>query len=425
MNSFNYFFVGPNGSGKTNEFKKFLINSHTPFKDIFPRWNNSEFSFINQSTFNIYPSTNVESCLLVSQVISGVSLTTAKSNVKTLLNRYNFLNILSKKVTQLSGGEYKLLNILIGLLTNKSNLYIDDPFGMLDILRINILIDQINDFTINENINNLILNLPDSNRELITRFNRKNHIINTLNINKDYDLILSCLVRIFNNNCRSINQGGNIVIENLSFEEKIIRHKTIKNLYFEFCPDKMYLIKGENGKGKSLLLSAINGTLPENIKIKSGAILYKGDKIKNRKRIIDILYGKPLIQENDFLLIPQNCHYLFQTDNPLKLFINKFAQNIEEEDINFLYREGLMWDRPTIQASLGEIRFFTILVALLSFIKNSRYKWLLLDEPDSYLDINNKTILLLLLKQISKLGKGIIIISHDHLLFKDLSVLEI
>jgi len=418
IKSFHFFLLGPNGSGKTSIFNNFFHSQNSIYGDSFPNINNKDFTFIDQTLLNIYPSSRVESSLLIPQIIGNIPIAVANYNLNIILEKFNISYIRNKRITELSGGEFKLVNILTGLLTGKKGLIIEDPFGMLDEDRTQTLIQQINDLYFSNDLKQVIMNMPDSHENYVCDIKKKNFIVYRLESTKNYQILSEILHHAIQKNFVHPINNLEIKIDNLTFDEKIIKHPSLDRFNQVFKPSNLYHIRGTNGKGKSLFLSALVGKLPHIIKMSSGSILIDNKIIYNATNKYQHKRSSRSITSQMFL-IPQNCHYLFLYELPNEIINNQLQGVFSSQEIDELKKLSFFWERPTLEASLGEIRFFTLIYAIISFIRNAKYSWLLLDEPDSFLDINHKKILSSLVKLITELGKGVIVVSHDKEMLND------
>ncbi len=197
----------------------------------------------------------------------------------------------------------------------------------------------------------------------------------------------------------SINR---ICINNLSFgyEEKSI----IKNCSVTFEKGKIYQIIGDNGKGKTTLISLIMGLYLYDYE---GEILYNSIDIKClnmskiREKCIGIVLQDGFILEESF------------NDN---VFLNKKNDTMDLQSMVEAFglvnvQQRNMGEDMTLRHEMlsgGEIKKINILRALL----NKETSILILDEPTVHLDVKTKK---LLLEEIEKRKdeRITILISHD------------
>ena len=182
-----------------------------------------------------------------------------------------------------------------------------------------------------------------------------------------------------------------IKIENLSlsFAEKIL----FDNIGFEIPNNKLTVVLGANGKGKTTLFKIISGSL----KVEKGSVIQDFKKI---------------------FFLPQNIRYpngltLFEYvtsffyANSLKWFLSKEETEKTEETLNLLD----LSDRKNIaveKLSSGELQKANIAAALLS-----KADCLLLDEPTSNMDLSNQIKTMDILKKLEEHNITCIMITHD------------
>lgn len=171
------------------------------------------------------------------------------------------------------------------------------------------------------------------------------------------------------------------------------------NKKFTFNKGKIYLIKGESGKGKTTFLNAIAGI------IKSDLLKFK---INNK------LYNEPdsLISLVKLGYVPQRSHNFEGTLAENIVFNkNKSHNNSIENIINSVGLEKFLKnyeEKIFHNLSGGQIQRLSVSRALFF---NSQI--ILFDEPTSSIDEENKLNLIKILKKI-KFDKIIIIVTHDN-----------
>ncbi len=200
-----------------------------------------------------------------------------------------------------------------------------------------------------------------------------------------------------------MNRLGFIELENLYFEY-INEKPIINNINLKIIKDEVTGIIGANGSGKTTLGKLMMGIL----KPKNGQVY-----IANRK-----------IAEFSLAQIGSRIGYLFQ--NPEKHFFT----NTVEEELRFVLKfkgfnevnieekvEGLLKlfqiedlrKQSPLLLSQGEKQRLAIATIL---INDPEY--LILDEPTTGLDFERKNILMEVLKELTKKGVGMTVISHDN-----------
>ncbi|MCY6355303.1 putative bacteriocin export ABC transporter [Clostridium sp. ZS2-4] len=183
-------------------------------------------------------------------------------------------------------------------------------------------------------------------------------------------------------------------------------NKVIENINFSTHNGEMVAIIGESGKGKTTLLNII-GLISK----PSSGDLYLFDK-KN----VDI-------SSKDAMLLRRNkIGYLFQNyglveDETVKWNLDivleykklskKERNNKIEEALKMLKLEKLK-DKPVYKLSGGEQQRIAMLKLYLQ-----ECELILADEPTGSLDEKNRDIIINMLKDFSKQGKTIIIVTHD------------
>lgn len=170
-------------------------------------------------------------------------------------------------------------------------------------------------------------------------------------------------------------------------------------------------ILGETGSGKSLLIQAIMGALPDGLKA-SGEISVENCKIKTESDRLQTLWGKTLVmlpQEPRRSLDPlmainkqlwESYHFVAQQDSP----------SAKQSSIQYLTQLGLKEAQTRyphqLSGGMAQRASFAIATA-------AGGKILLADEPTKGLDPNSKADVIALLKQAYQQGGGLLTITHD------------
>lgn len=146
---------------------------------------------------------------------------------------------------------------------------------------------------------------------------------------------------------------------------------------------------GQSGSGKSLTLKALIGMLPNNLDCE-----------------LEIEADFELIRGKTIAYIPQNP---FTALSPLTKIKNQFFCNNIKERLDMVGLRLELLDKFPPQLSGGELQRVIIAMAL-----NDETKLMLLDEPTTALDTQNKEKILLLIKELQeKRGFKVLFVSHD------------
>ena len=198
-------------------------------------------------------------------------------------------------------------------------------------------------------------------------------------------------------------QSGNIIINNLSFgynENNLI----FKNFYLTIKNNERIAIIGNSGNGKSTLIKLIMGYY----KIQNNVIYLDGKDI-NSYDITELRKEISYVNQNTKLFnisILENIQY---GNNISREKIELLIKKINVQNIFSNLKDGL--DSPSgIEGSRLSGGQKQIIHILRCMAKNN--KIVILDEPTSAIDINNKENIINAIKELSK-NKTVILITHD------------
>ena len=175
---------------------------------------------------------------------------------------------------------------------------------------------------------------------------------------------------------------------------------SISEISFSVADGEYFILLGESGAGKSLLLEAIAGLNP----VKSGTLLLDGIDITHEKiqqRGIGLVFQDQAVFPH--LSVKENISY------PLKgKHLSKTEKQRIIEDITDILQISKLLTRRPSTLSGGELQRVALARALVQ-----KPKVLLLDEPLSATDSKLRSELRALLRQINRMGQTIIHVTHD------------
>jgi molybdopterin-binding protein len=175
---------------------------------------------------------------------------------------------------------------------------------------------------------------------------------------------------------------------------------SLSEISFSVADGEYFILLGESGAGKSLLLEAIAGLNP----IKSGNLLLAGKDITNEKiqqRGIGLVFQDQAVFPH--LSVKENIAY------PLKgKHLTKSQKDNTINEITEILQISKLLNRRPSTLSGGELQRVALARALVQ-----KPNVLLLDEPLSATDSKLRSELRALLRQINRMGQTIIHVTHD------------
>ncbi len=176
----------------------------------------------------------------------------------------------------------------------------------------------------------------------------------------------------------------------------------VKNINFEIEGGQLAVLIGKNGSGKSTLLKSLGGILP----VLEGEIRIDNRLIHQKEiphYISVVLTDRPVgqLKVNEILKLGRlpYTNTLNRLEKKDKELIEKAVSELEIESLQ---------ERLFSQLSDGEKQIVMIARAI---VQDTPV--ILLDEPTTHLDLENKARVLKLLKNLANKGKTVIFSSHD------------
>lgn len=361
----------------------------------------------------------------------GVEEASIKRRVFEALKFMNLLPIAYKNVEELSGGEKQKVVISSALAMKTDILLLDEPTSQLDPQSSEELVYFIK--KINEELNKTIVVVEQNNqgwfemadkiivmnkgkidfcgtKEQLYAGNWEEFLPQYLRIAKRINYpqlgtrrqvskwITSKITNSEKNQHVSEEKREKILTINklnVRYDEKLV----LKDISLDFEEGKIYSILGENGAGKSTLLKSIMNLIDY-----KGEIKYKNKKLSKLK-VSEIAKSIGYVSQNPDDYISRSTVY-----EEVKFTLDNFNMIDEGKVDSILKKLDLLSlkDKNPRDLSGGEkerLAIASILVMDTDIV--------LLDEPTRGLDLNNKHKLINIFKELAKLNKTVIMITHD------------
>lgn len=201
---------------------------------------------------------------------------------------------------------------------------------------------------------------------------------------------------------------------NLSFDIEDNFYPCLKNISMSLKRNTFYALVGESGCGKSILASSIIGLIPKNAKITSGEIILNGENIleddkqkKIRGRKIAYIPQDPMTSLNPLWTIENQMMEVLDLESGL-CFEDKKKKIIEALELVQIKEPEKRLKSYPHELSGGMRQRVIIAMALLTSAEI-----IIADEPTTALDVTIQAQILDILKDIQKMGKTILFITHN------------
>jgi energy-coupling factor transporter ATP-binding protein EcfA2 len=419
--------IAANGVGKSTELSC-LSQGATDNLTILPKGRHvkaTSFAFVRQAVDRLSISHRVSSLLETPLILGGLSIAKARRRVKDTLGRFGFEELYDRSLAGLSGGEDQIIHLLGGILLGGSGLIVDDPFGMLDSRRISEMQQVLELYSKGGNetdaSRDVVLALPNSDAHLASQLaeGTRDSLTIQLPTPEGIQTALTDFTEALPSFAAANHSSDCILLDKVRLLLNDQRN-LVDDLSCKLTPGKIHLLTGENGAGKSLLLRAIVGQLPKAARVSAGTITTGRSQHTSRQRSD--------YAEKAFIFVPQHCHRLLTTTDPWSV-MTELASGVPtmlSEHSMRLLESGIIWEkRPVTEASVGQVRFVTHLLAAISAITRPNIEWLIVDEPDAYLDTFYQRALANIYTALVACGKGVLITSHRKHLYRDLGAFEL
>ncbi len=179
----------------------------------------------------------------------------------------------------------------------------------------------------------------------------------------------------------------------------------LKDIALEVHRGQLMTVVGPNGAGKSTLLKLLGGVLP----VQKGEVLVDGiplSRLQPRERARAIRY----LQQNhipaDITAYRLVLHGRFPWMGYPRVY-----RKVDEQFVEEALKKVGMWDKKDCwmsQLSGGEAQKVYLAMCLAQ-----QTRWVLLDEPVTYLDIGAQHHLLEIIERLKRENKGILMVMHD------------
>jgi len=219
-----------------------------------------------------------------------------------------------------------------------------------------------------------------------------------------------------------VTHGGELMLKVENLRVNVENKEILKGVNLEVLPGEFHVIMGPNGSGKSTLALTVAGH--PKYRVVGGRILFNGEDITNlspderaRRGILLAFQVPPEVEGVKIIEFLQQVLVELKGMDPVEAYdlIVKKAEELwfKEEDLHRYVNVGF---------SGGERKRLELLQAVLI-----EPKLLILDEPDSGVDVDSLSIISRKIDELHKRGTAVLLITHygrilEHLDRDDLKV---
>jgi ABC-type Mn2+/Zn2+ transport system ATPase subunit len=404
----------PNGAGKsaalTGEEARISMQLRQELEDRHPGFRS--YSLFPQSAVRPCLSRHVGTFLASTLVLAGLSLRDAERTVPEMLNRFGFADVFEQDMATLSGGQDQIVHLLATLVRPASGTRLDSPFAMLDEKRRQ-TVWQILSVRIQEACgpygeSDTIITEADSNflGDDMARFSGTDLVTLQFRAQMNVEELFIALLERLDEVIPPSRSETTIECSNVRLQAARLLFK--EGFTHHFGSARGYVLTGDNGAGKSLLLRTICGLLPKGVK-----------KLSGMTRFHPTATGEA--QTRRIVYVPQRCEKAYMSSEPANetmQILGSLAQPCLEF-LRPLFTAQYLWsNRPASEGSFGEVRFIAHFLAALNVLVRPGLVWHVADEPDASLDHPRARILARLFHLLIAKGKGVIIASHRSSLYE-------
>lgn len=192
----------------------------------------------------------------------------------------------------------------------------------------------------------------------------------------------------------------------IGYQEHEAANPLQKDINVHLRPGEIVSLMGQNGVGKTTFIKTIAGLLPK----LSGEVFYQSKNLKHfsanklAKELALVLTEKPFsfnISVLELIAIGRHPYSNWMG------VLSKKDKDVIDWAINETHTNYLA-NKKLYQLSDGQLQKVMIARALAQ-----ETNLIILDEPAAHLDLHNKIEVMMLLRQIARQGKGILISTHD------------
>lgn len=323
--------------------------------------------------------------------------------IKSIINEFNIAHLLHRNPQTLSDGEKQLITILSATLKNPEIVVADEPLSNLD-------------RKYRQQVLSALMKLKEEGKTIIVATNEPQHYaeladhIYELEMSQKSQAAISETEYNISHSLKitESSSGTTVKLQNVSFSYS--DHFHISDLSITFLPGQIVAIIGDNGVGKTTLLRLIAGLLHPN----EGYITYNDKDIRKLKwhkiaKKVGFIFQNPERQILERSVVDE-------VSSTVRHLYNQQPNNIEiQQALSFAMLRDYSTYHPQ-SLSFGEKRRLSVLSAIFH-----NPDIILIDEVTNGLDNNSIKWVTNLIKQLKKLNKTIIIVSHDDNWVKELA----
>lgn len=411
--------VGPSGGGKSTflkmlkgiipEYSSGILEGEVTFHDrplsgVNFHENLKKILYLFQNPFSqlIYPTPEEE--FLFSMENFNYTRDEMNSEKEKFEELFNLTKIWGKQNSQLSNGECQKLVLSSMLAINPEVLLLDEPTAFLDPEARAEFYHFLNEIR-GDRLVIIVDHHVEEIKGLVTRIVE---VSIDGKISEREDLNFSQSMKIENIDLGKVDiprfSSLQFKLENLSFAYSA-KSSLLKNLNVEFLSGEIVALKGQNGMGKSTLFKLMAGIVDPN----SGNVIFEINDKKSK--------NKKVFPNVGFIFQNPESHFFFDTiEEELRQSFKHIKSSELKQSLLQRFFHEIDLNKSPFLLSEGEKRRLSILMTV--FLGKGL---LLFDEPTFGQDQKSIQEIVLLMKELKKLGLIQIFISHDNNFIKEVA----